>query len=66
MMDLIMLGIIPGTNIEITFIDWLRFVGSLSAVLLLLYAYRRIMSDVMRHRTAAYSTKLDSATLQQA
>ena len=46
MLELLLLGIIPGTNIQINFADWLKLSESLIACLLLilLYKNRRIFT----------------------
>lgn len=48
MIDLLMLGIVPGTNIQIGFGDWLRGLGIIVAcVLLLILVQRKVFATIV-------------------
>lgn len=47
MQELLVLGLIPGTNIQITFIAWLLLVCALSAWILATIAHRRNLVTVL-------------------
>jgi len=46
MIELLMLGIVPGTNIQINFMDWLAGLAAIAACLLVLMAVRHRLAFV--------------------
>jgi hypothetical protein len=47
MQELLVLGLIPGTNIQITFVAWLLLVCALGAWILATIAHRRHLVTIM-------------------
>lgn len=63
MYSLLVLGIIPGTNIQISFQVWLQFASILAGVVMatvLLRVHRASLSQMLKTRTTLHASQLHS------